>query len=107
MFYATDFSVLSTHGFFNDYVRFRTRLVAHARSLYVDLKNKSAIPPSITDCELELELELPASALFSEIVAELSKRAPFPGPQDSYWALFIAGPIARYVTDKEWLDISV
>ena len=107
MLSGQDFATLSAHGFFNFYGKYRDRLVAHAKSLYLSLKTKSQIPPSIADCELEFEFELHISPLFADIIADLCSAIAFPKPGDQYWDLFVAGPIARYVTDKEWLDIIV
>jgi hypothetical protein len=104
-FSAIDYATLSTHGFFNVYDNYRDRLVAHARDLYQRLERVTGIAPSISDCELLYEFQLPISGVFADIVADLTASIPFPKPQDAYWETFVAGPIARYVTDREWLDI--
>jgi hypothetical protein len=104
-FSAIDFSTLKTHRILDLYDSYRDRPIAHARSLYLNLKRQSVISPSITECELELEIELPASAVFAEIIAAVCVGLSFPQPTDPYWELYVAGPIARFVVDKEWLDI--
>ena len=53
------------------------------------------------------EYELPASTVFSDIVADLCAGMVFPTEQDQYWPIFVAGPVARYVVDREWLDILI
>jgi hypothetical protein len=87
-FSAIDFATLSAHRFFNVYDVYRDRLLAHARYLYQRLKQGSIILPSITDCELFFEFELPATVVFADLVADLSAGIPFPKPTDAYWELF-------------------
>lgn len=107
MLSAQDFATLSAHGFFYYYAKYRDRLIAHAQSLYSSLKRGGQVSPAITDCELEFEFELQISPLFADIVLDLCAGLAFPTVRDTYWDLFVAGPIARYVTDKEWPSISV
>jgi hypothetical protein len=67
----------------------------------------SNIPPSVTDCELFFEVELVSTAVFADIVADMSAGIAFPSGRDPYWEIFVSGPVARYVVDKEWLDIAI
>ena len=47
------------------------------------------------------------STVYAEIVADLSAGIVFPTEKDQYWQIFFNGPVARYVVDKEWLDIAI
>jgi hypothetical protein len=106
-FSAIDFATLSTHGFLKIYGNYRDRLIVLARNLYQQLKVTSNIPPSVTDCELFFEFELLMSTVYADIVADLCAGIVFPTEKDQYWQIFFNGPVARYVVDKEWLDIVI
>lgn len=106
-FSAIDFSTLKTHGLLDLYDKYRDRLIIQARTLFQHLKQISAITPTITDCELELELEFRGSSLFHDIIADACVGLTFPKATDSYWEFFVAGSIARFVVDKEWPYISI
>ncbi len=103
---TTDSIFLQTHGFFNVYDSYRDRLLVIAKEIYQRLKARSGISPDPFIFETFLEAALIRSGVFADIVADLCVKINFPGPRDPFWPDFFAGPIARFVTDREWPDIS-
>lgn len=102
-----DDSFLRSHGFINLYPTYRTRLLKIAKDTHATFKAISALPPNAAEIEVLLEFVLTGASVFAQIVADLCRNTKLPNPQDPYWPEFFAGPVARYVTDKEWSDIVV
>jgi hypothetical protein len=103
---AVDHIFLDSHGFITTYPKYQPRLVTIARGIYQRLNSISGIAPLPDGFEFVLELVLPSSVVFADIVTDLCRTIGFPNPKDLYWPQYFAGPVARYVTAYEWQDIS-
>jgi hypothetical protein len=103
----SDWSFLTSYGFFSHYQTFRERLLAIGRATYKFLRETSGIRPDRLDCEIDVEEALVHSTVFVDIMIDLSRNTNLPEHTDPYWVDYFAGPIARFVVDSEWQEISV
>jgi hypothetical protein len=101
-----DHQFLQTHGFYDFYDKYRDRLVRIAGGTYARMKTRSGIGPFPIDCEVHIETALISSNVFANIIIDLCTKINFPNPRDPFWPEFFAGPVARYVTDREWQQIA-
>jgi hypothetical protein len=99
---GSDYSFLSTHGFFKHYANYRNRLVDLAQQSYADLHQTSRLSPQPYDLSLVLEVDLVVSVVFIDLVSDLCATIRFPNPRDPFWPDFFAGPVARWLVDNEW-----
>jgi hypothetical protein len=109
---GSDYSFLASHDFFVHFNKpstgYRTRLIQLAKESFEDLKRVSKTSPLPFDVALALEyIDLPASNVFSDLIADLSAKVGLPNPNDPYWSDFFAGPIARFIVDNEWDEIII
>jgi hypothetical protein len=102
-----DDTFLRTHGFLNLYVKYQARLLKFAKGTHETFQRISTLSPNPDEIEILLEFVLTGSGVFAEIVVDLCQNISFPNPKDPYWPEFFAGPVARYVTDREWQDIVI
>jgi len=102
-----DDSFLRTHGFLDRYNIYRDRLIIIAKGTYEAIKKISWLAPNSGEVEIFLEFVLTGSRVFAEVVADVCANIKFPNPRDPFWPEFFAGPVARYVTDREWHDIVI
>lgn len=102
-----DESFLRTHGFLKLYDTYRVRLLRIAKGTHQIIEKISSLAPNPDEVELFLEFVLTGSSVFGEIVVDLCASIGFPNPKDPYWPEFFAGPVARYVTDREWQEIAI
>jgi hypothetical protein len=102
-----DDTFLRTHGFLNLYSNYRARLLKVAKGTHQTIKKMSNLAPNPSEIEIFLEFVLTGSGVFAEVIVDLCATINFPNPRDPYWTEFFAGPVARYVTDREWQDIVI
>jgi hypothetical protein len=102
-----DDTFLRTHGFVNMYGKYQARLLKLAKSTHETFKRISTLAPNPSEIEILLEFVLTGSGVFAEIVVDLCGNINFQNPKDPYWPEFFAGPVARYVTDREWQDVVI
>jgi hypothetical protein len=101
-----DYGFLQAHEFLRFYPNYRDRLLPIAKRIYQALSGPSSMNPSALECEIHMEVALLGSTVFADIVAELCATIKLPGPTDSFWRDYFAGPVARYVVEQEWHEIS-